>query len=456
MVKLGTLSAAAGLIGQSVSARPAAKAAPNIVFIMADDLGFADLSCFGRNDYETRNIDRLAANGLSLFRSYANSSVCSPTRLALITGRYQYRLRVGLDEPIGVNPALGLAPTEPTLASLLRNAGYATALVGKWHLGRLPKFGPLKSGYDRFFGIYEGGADYFNHGMTIRGQFRHDLWENETEISRQGYLTDLITERSLQEIQRFAAGARPFFLSVHYTAPHWPWEGPLDSEVAKKIRDSFHYDGGSNPIFAAMVKSLDEGVGQIMQGLEAHGVSGNTIVIFTSDNGGERFSKMWPFRGMKGELLEGGIRVPTIMRWPGRIATGSRSGLSTISMDWAPTLLAAAGAEGPESHPFDGQNLLPDLLAGKQGEPRNLFFRHMAHDQRAAIRGADKYLAFGGHEFLFDIDADPLEAANLKTSKPGLFEGLKASFEAWNKTMQPYPEDSFSYDFRGKGTLAGF
>jgi len=455
-IKLGTMSAAAGLMGQTASAVPAASGAPNIVFIMADDLGFADLSCFGRSDYETPNIDRLAKGGASLLRSYANSSVCSPTRLALITGRYQYRLRAGLDEPLGVNLALGLPPSETTLPRLLKDAGYATSLVGKWHLGGLPNFGPLKSGYDRFFGIYQGGADYFAHGMTIRGQFQHDLWEDETEVLRQGYLTDLITERSLKEIERSAPGAQPFFLSVHYTAPHWPWEGPFDSEVAKTIRDSFHYDGGSNPVYAAMVKSLDEGVGRIMDALDARGVSNNTIVIFTSDNGGERFSKTWPFRGMKGELLEGGIRIPTIVRWPDRIASGSRSGLSNISMDWVPTLLAAAGAEGSESRMFDGRNLLPDLLAGKDGEPRTLFFRHMAHDQRAAIRGADKYMAFGGHEFLFDIDADPLEAANLRTSKPELFSNLKASFEAWNKTMLPYPKGSFSYDFRGKGTLAGY
>ena len=461
VVKLGTLSAAAGVIAKPGSARPAPKGAPNIVFIMADDLGFADLGCFGRTDYETPRIDALAAGGVALDRSYSNSSVCSPTRMALITGRYQYRLPGGLDEPIGVNPGLGLPPTEPTLPGLLRDAGYATALVGKWHLGGLPEFGPLTSGYDRFFGISQGGADYFDHGMTSRGRFTPDLWEDETEIRRQGYLTDMITDRSVAEIGRLAAGKRPFFLSVHYTAPHWPWEGPLDAEVARTIRDSFHYDGGSNPVYAAMVKSLDDGVGQILDALDAQGLAGNTIVVFTSDNGGERFSKTWPFRGKKGELLEGGIRVPAIARWPGRIKAGARSGLSNMSMDWAPTLLAAArsmrsGAPGPESHPFDGANLLPALLAGGEGEPRTLFFRHNAHDQRATIRGADKYLAFGGHEFLFDIDADPLEAANLKGAKPALFDELKSAFHAWNGTMLPYPDGSFSYDFRGKGVLAGY
>ncbi|MGH6653428.1 MAG: sulfatase family protein [Sphingopyxis sp.] len=456
LMKAGAASAITGLIEAPALARPAATTAPNIVFILADDLGFADLGCFGRDDIATPALDALAAGGVALHRSYSNSSVCSPTRLALITGRYQYRFPAGLDEPLGVHPELGLADDVVTLPDLLKRAGYDTSLVGKWHLGGLPDHGPRKSGYDRFFGIYQGGADYFEHGMTIRSNFRHDLWENETEIRRSGYLTDLITERSVAELGRFKDTGRPFLLSAHYTAPHWPWEGPADEEVAKTIRDSFHYDGGSNAVYAAMVESLDRGVGQLLAALAANGQADNTIVIFTSDNGGERFSKVWPLRGMKGELLEGGIRVPTLMRWPGRVKAGTRSDLVQITMDWVPTLLAAAGVAEQDWPALDGRNLLPALLDGTDGAPRQLFWRHKAQDQRAAIKGSLKYLAMSGHEFLFDIAADPREVANLKTVQPEAFDRLKSAFAAWDRDMLPYLPSTFSYELRGNGHLAGY
>lgn len=454
LMKTGAATAAAGLFGGA--ARASGKARPNIVFILADDLGFADLGCFGREDIATPALDALAADGVAMHRSYSNSSVCSPTRLALMTGRYQHRLPSGLDEPLGVNPALGLPDTVITMPDMLKRVGYATSLVGKWHLGGLPAYGPRKSGYDRFFGIYEGGADYFAHGMTIRGKFKHDLWENETEIHRTGYLTDLITERCLEELARFAEAQSPFFLSAHYTAPHWPWEGPQDDEIAKSIRDSFHYDGGSNAVYAAMVQSLDRGVGQLLAALEANGQAENTIIIFTSDNGGERFSKVWPLRGMKGELLEGGIRVPTLLRWPGRIAAGTRSELIQITMDWVPTLLAAAGIPKEAWPALDGYNLLPALLGHSTGPERTLFWRHKAQDQRAALEGNFKYLSMGGHEFLFDVEADPREVANLKAANSDIFERLKAAFGKWDKEMLPYQTSNFSYELRGKGNLAGY
>lgn len=456
IVQAGAASLVTGIAGAPARARARARAAPNIIFILADDLGFADLGCFGRADFDTPHLDRLAAGGIALDRSYSNSSVCSPTRLALMTGRYQYRYPGGLDEPLGKHPDLGLPPAVTTLPDLLKKAGYATALVGKWHLGGLPQFGPLKSGYDRFFGIYQGGADYFDHGMTIRGQFTHDLWEDETEVHRQGYLTDLIADRCADEIARLGQGQRPFLLSAHFTAPHWPWEGPEDAAVARTIRDSFHYDGGSNAVYAAMVKSLDAGVGRILDALDAQGLTDNSIVIFTSDNGGERFSKVWPFRGMKGELLEGGIRVPTIARWPGRLPAGKRSDLVNITMDWVPTLLAAAGAAPPPQARFEGRNLLPDLESGGAGPDRTLFWRHKAQDQRAAMRGDLKYLAMSGHEFLFDIAADPREVANLKTVRTDAFAALKAEFAAWDAQMLPYLDSTFSYELRGNGHLAGY
>jgi arylsulfatase A-like enzyme len=290
---------------------------------LADDLGYADVSCYGQRDYTTPNIDRLAIEGLRFTRGYANSPVCSATRLALITGRYQYRLAAGLEEPIGpLSPRnVGLPPSHPTLPSLLKRVGYGTALVGKWHLGFLPDFSPLGSGYDHFFGIFPGAADYFNHGPNALrdlafgfpgGLNYGQLHEQEVPVERHGYMTTLLGDRAVQTIEGYARSREPFLLSLHFTAPHWPWEGPDDEAESQRIKDIFHRSGGSQRTYAAMVQSLDANVGRVLQALDASGLASNTIVVFTSDNGGERFSNTWPFSGMKEELLEGGLRIPSI------------------------------------------------------------------------------------------------------------------------------------------------
>jgi arylsulfatase A-like enzyme len=287
----------------------AQQARPNIVYIMADDLGYADLSCYGRRDYTTPNIDRLAAEGMKFLQAYANSAVCSATRTALITGRYQYRLEVGLVEPLNNEP-VGLPPQHPTLPSLLNRAGYRTMLIGKWHLGRLPDYGPLKSGYDHFWGFREGALDYFTHKTDAFNGAIGDLWEDDTKIEQTGYLTELLGDRAVKVIGDYAAARQPFFLSLHFSAPHWPWEGREDEAEASRIRTLNNYDGGSLATYGRMVTALDEQVGRVMQTLEQRGIAGNTLVIFTSDNGGERFSDTWPFSGKKGELLEGGRAYP--------------------------------------------------------------------------------------------------------------------------------------------------
>jgi arylsulfatase A-like enzyme len=297
---------------------------PNIVFILADDLGYADVSCYGQQDYTTPNVDRIALEGLRFTQAYANSSVCSATRTALITGRYQYRLTVGLEEPIAAATPkdIGLPPNHPTLPSLLKQAGYGTTLVGKWHLGFLPDFSPLKSGYDHFFGIFGGAADYFNHGVDHARTGSDQLYEEEVPVDRHGYMTNLLGDRAVQTIEGYAKSKEPFLLSLHFTAPHWPWEGPDDEAESKRIRNIMHRDGGTQKTYGRMVQSLDANIGRVLQALDAQGLSENTIVIFTSDNGGERFSKTWPFTGMKQELLEGGLRIPAIVRWPGHIRLG--------------------------------------------------------------------------------------------------------------------------------------
>jgi arylsulfatase A-like enzyme len=402
---------------------------------MADDLGYADVSCYGQRDYTTPNIDRLAIEGLRFTQGYANSASCSPTRTGLITGRYQMRLPVGLEEPI--NPTtpkgVGLPPSHPTLPLILKKSGYATALVGKWHLGFLPDFSPLKSGYDQFFGIFGGGADYFNHGSKSSAP----LFEQEVPVDRVGYMTNLLGDRAVQTVEGYARSKEPFLLSLHFTAPHWPWEGPDDEVESKRIKSLFHRDGGTQKTYMTMVQSLDANIGRVLQTLDVQGLTANTIVIFTSDNGGERFSKIWPFTGMKGELLEGGLRIPAIVRWPGRVAAGSVSEQVMMSMDWMPTLLALAGTQPDPAYPPDGDNLLPTLTGRAPPHPRKLFWRYYAGGQRA-VRDRDwKYLQIAGNEFLFDIVQDPRERANLKDRRKDIFDRLKSDWEAWNNMMLP-------------------
>jgi arylsulfatase A-like enzyme len=279
---------------------------PNFVFILADDLGYADLGCYGGRPAASGapfatcspSLDRMAREGLRFTQGYANSSVCSPTRFALMTGRWQHRLRGGADEPIRSNargsPTLGLPPTHPTLPSLLRDAGYVTALVGKWHLGYPPHFGPLKSGYQEFFGALSGGMDYFTHRDTAGN---HDLYENDSEVLRKGYLTDLISERAVEFIGR--KHEEPFLLSVHYNAPHWPWLTRADGAESKRIEKIYHFDGGSVVTYLTMIRQMDEGIGHILKTLKAARADRDTLVVFTSDNGGERFSDTWPLVGKK-------------------------------------------------------------------------------------------------------------------------------------------------------------
>jgi len=400
----GTFIAGSAAIDLTGAAKPGR--APNVIFIVADDLGYGDLSHYGRTEYQTPHIDSIGRDGCTLSEGYANSSVCSPTRIALATGRYQYRLRGGLDEPIGGGKEpVGLPPDHPTIASMLRAQGYRTSLVGKWHMGSLPDYGPLKSGYDHFFGIHGGGVDYFSHTGAMDGQGPSDLYNGEALSNRHGYLTDLLTECAVEQIQQAAEGDKPLFLSLHYTAPHWPWEGLEDEDISKSLKSLLHYDGGSASIFAQMVIALDEGIGRVLAALEKYEMAENTIVVFTSDNGGERFSKNWPFDGMKGDLLEGGIRVPLLVRWPARIPAGSRSAQVTLSMDFVPTFLATAGAVPDPHYPSDGMNILP-MLEGAPPAERTVFWRYKAGEQAAVRQGDWKMLRVNGHSYLFNLADD--------------------------------------------------
>lgn len=417
---------------------------PNIVFILADDLGWADLSVYGQTDFQTPNLDRLAAEGVRFTQAYANSAVCSATRFALITGRYQYHFRGGLEEPLVRKANLhGLPPEHPTLPSILRDHGFATALIGKWHLGNLPDFGPLKSGYENFFGNYGGAIDYFTHKPGVGEAVPRDLYEGEIPVTRVGYYTQLLADESSAWIRKQSKD-KPFFLSLHFTAPHWPWVGPEDEEISQNLKDLFHYDGGNLKTYAKMVRSLDAAVGQVLNTLKAQGFDENTIVVFSSDNGGERFAKTWPFTGQKTELLEGGLRVPTLLRWPAKIRP-QVSEQVTISMDWLPTLLAAAGVSTDLPYKLDGENILPVLTGQTPEHERTLYWRYKAQSQRAARDGRFKYLKINDNEFLFDVVSDTLERANLRDKEPQVFARLRQKWETWNAQFWPITDDVFTH-----------
>ncbi len=424
----------------------AADPPPDIVFIMADDLGYADLSCYGRRDYTTPHIDELARGGVRFTQAYANSAVCSATRTALITGRYQYRLPIGLEEPLASQSTrkVGLPPQHPTLPSLLLDAAYTTALVGKWHLGLLPAYSPLRSGYDHFWGFRSGAIDYFTHKGDVDGTGGGDLWDGDTEIHQTGYLTNLLGDHAVEFVTRSAKERRPFFLSLHFNAPHWPWEGPDDEAESRRIDSLNDFDGGDLGTYSRMVRQMDMQVGRVTRALEDQGIGANTIVIFTSDNGGERFSDTWPFSGRKGELLEGGLRIPAIARWPGHIRAETVTGQVAMSMDWLPTLLAAAGAAPHQAYPSDGMDLLPILNGTSQPIARKVFWRFRSNVQRAVRDGDMKWLKINENTFLFNVVTDPLERANLKSRQPEVYRRLVAEYEAWNATMLPEDPAAFS------------
>ena len=458
---------ATALAASAIAAAPRLSQAqtkqPNILFILADDLGYGDLSCYGRPDYQTPNLDKLAAQGVRFANAYSAAPLCTPTRCGFITGRYPARTRIGLEEPLTEKGALGeqakvlgLPAEHPTIASLLKQSGYHTALIGKWHLGYLPNFGPIQSGFEEFFGIMSGAADFFTH-KDMGGDL--DLYEGKVPVERIGYTTEMLTQRAVEYVSKRRSS--PFYLSLHYTAPHWPWEAAGDRPPNPELRGPVAFRaGGSLKTYAAMMKSLDDGIGEVLRALDRTGLTNSTLVIFTSDNGGERFSYNWPFRGEKGGLWEGGIRVPAIVRLPRDVrsvsrrvgtATGSRSSSQSlppggriiqqeaITMDWTATILAAAGARPDPNYPLDGIDLLPAIHQSRHPTPdtRHLFWRTSTQD--AALHGRWKYVRDGENEYLFDLSVDEREQANFREQNPSMFNQLKDEFKKWDATLLPRP-----------------
>jgi arylsulfatase A-like enzyme len=438
-------------LSSHAAAQPAARATakPSVILILMDDMGYGDIGSYGVKDARTPNLDRLAREGVRLTDAYANASNCSPTRAGLISGQYQQRY--GLEWPLGSAPgdsARGLPATGTSLPALLKKNGYATGLIGKWHLGLKPEFSPNAHGFDEFFGFVSGAVDYYTHR---RGDGTPDLYENTTPVQVPAYLTDEITRRAVGFVDRHSTG--PFFLEVAYNAVHWPFEPP-DMPISARhdmsqagAGDRSLYQGPDEKVpatradYVRMLERADEGVGKILTALDRQGLTTNTLVIFTNDNGGEWLSRNAPLSNRKSTLWEGGIRVPLILRWPGHLPVNKSSPQVAITMDLTASILALTGSTIPATYKLDGVDLLPALSGRSPLVERQIFWRiKRPNEQRAVRSGRWKLLQDVGNQgpgnfYLFDVSADPGERHDLTAEHPELVGKLKAALDAWEKDV---------------------
>jgi arylsulfatase A-like enzyme len=435
LVLLATL--AVGCVSATVGhAQSERESRPNVVLIITDDLGWADLGSYGATDIRTPNLDRLAREGLRLTDFYANGVTCSPTRAGLISGRYQQRYAIEAPLP-NANRAgdRGLPATGYSLPQLLKNHGYTTALIGKWHLGYTPDKSPNAQGFDYFFGLKSGYHDYYTHHG---GDGESDLWENDRSIEKVGYTTDLVTERAARFIEEHKN--EPFFVDVAYTAPHWPYQVPGNPSVApNNARHVMPHDveTSKRSDYVAMVEHLDRDIGELLAAIERAGVADDTIVIFTNDNGGEWLSSSAPLFGRKWTVFEGGIRVPAIVRWPNRIPGGSVSDQVGITMDLTASILAVTGAPVPDEAQLEGTNLFP-VWEGRAPElERTLFWRAGAgaSKQTAVRRGDWKVLVDGTHTYVFNVRTDLSERTDLAKSRQDIARELRSLLTAWEASV---------------------
>ena len=412
---------------------------PNIVFILADDLGYGDLGCYGCTDIRTPHLDQLAKDGIRFTDFYANGSVCSPTRAAFMTGRYQQR--IGMDNALYYQEMdSGLPVDGQTIADALKYAGYATGLSGKWHLGYDFERRPTQQGFDHFFGLLGGNHHYFAHMDRIGVP---DLWLGNQAIQRDGYTTDMITSDAIGFIERYRH--EPFFLYLSHAAPHFPWQGPDDADkvIEPKKRS---WQEGDRETYVAMVERMDQSIGDVLSKLDELGLRERTLIVFTSDNGGHTWSRNAPLSGFKSEFQEGGIRVPCIARWPGVIPSGATTKQVGITMDWTATFRQLAGLPRDPAGE-DGVDLLSVLKKPAKTHERTLFWRHRPNAVRKKVRkghavrhGKWKLVEYAdGETQLFDLARDLAETNNLVTEQSDVVAELRARLEAWENDISSAP-----------------
>jgi len=409
------------------------QAKPNIIIIISDDMGYADIGCYGCKDISTPNIDSIAQKGVRFTNGYVTAPGCSPSRAGLMTGRYQQRFGHYYNPgppPRGTRDNVGLPPTEITIADMLKSKGYVTGLVGKWHMGLTPNRHPLKRGFQEFFGFLHGEHNYLDPALdSFNPILRGTVPVNEKE-----YLTDAFTREATSFIKRHRK--EPFFLLLSYNAVHNPMQSP------KRYQDSFkHIANETRRTYAGMLAAMDDGIGKVLQHLQTYGIEDETIVFFLNDNGGwgegnSRYegSINSPLRSGKGSFFEGGIRVPFIVQWPSRLPSGVTYDHPVISLDILPTVAVAAGAKLPQDRKIDGVNLIPYLTGQNKKTPHEILFWHMSDPY--AVRHGNWKLVNNGHKtWLFDIALDISESHDLSAKHPDVVKLLTRDYEKWNSQM---------------------
>lgn len=407
---------------------------PNIILIMADDLGYGDIGCYGSDYIKTPVLDKLAAEGIKFIDYHSNGAVCTPTRAALMTGNYQQR--AGLEGVINAQMdkrIYGIADAEVTMAEIFQKSGYQTGIFGKWHLGYQPEYNPTHHGFKDFYGYVSGNVDYISHrdGIGI-----YDWWQNTDTCYDKGYVTDLITNQALKFIE--SNQNNPFLLYLPHEAPHFPYQGRNDK--ADRLPGLNFEMLGSRPdkkqAYKEMIEIMDENIGRVLQKLKDLNLDKNTIVIFCSDNGATNMGNNGVLNGFKGSLWEGGHRVPAIARYPEKIKPGSISDATILSMDVLPTLLATAGIS--HNFSFDGEDFSNVLFSGKEMKVRPIFWRYQ--NQWVVRIGHWKYLKIKEKEYLFDLAKDLGETINVKDENPSMMINLRALVKDWEKEMESYDQ----------------
>lgn len=431
ITRRAALSAILGSASAPFARLAAAPAKPNIVVIIADDLGYGETSAYGSKDIATPNIDSIAHNGVRFTNGYVSCPVCSPTRAGLMTGRYQQRFGHEFNPGPAQNsdPNFGLPLTETTLAARLKTAGYATGIFGKWHLGYRSEFHPTRRGFDEFFGFLGGAHSYVN----ANADRTNPILRGEQPVDQIQYTTDEFTREATGFIGRNSA--RPFFLYLPYNAVHNPLQA-IDRYLDRyaSIQDP------KRRTFAAMMSAMDDGVGRVLDALRASKIEENTFLFFVSDNGGptaQTSSGNGPLRGFKAQVYEGGIRVPFMVQWRGRLPAGKVYSNPVIALDIHPTALAAAGIAPPTDKRLDGVDLLQFLQGKNNARPHDRLFWRFG--PQAAVRLNDWKLILheGATPALYDLARDIGEKTDLAAQSPDRVAEMKAAYDAWNGQLEP-------------------
>ena len=429
---LGAAAVLAGGCAGAASQSPRRADRPNIIIILADDLGYGDISCYGSKTINTPNIDALAEGGLKFTDFHSNCPVCSPTRAAFLTGRYQQRCGVEGVVTAKGHRDKGMPLAETTFAEVLKEAGYSTAMFGKWHVGYNVRFNPVKQGFDEFVGYVSGNVDYISHIDQVGYK---DWWKNTDEIDEEGYTTDLITKHGVDFIERNES--KPFCLYLAHEAPHYPYQGREDKPVrAPGDPRAFPERKDKAVAYKEMVEIMDEGIGRVVETVKRLGLERKTFIFFFSDNGATRLGSNGALRGFKGGVFEGGHRIPAVAYWPGRIKPRTTTDQTGIGMDIFATMVSVTGAPIPKGPKLDGVDLSPVLFErGELGE-RTLFWRYK--NQKAVRRGPWKLVVVPSNKknaaagvSLFNLDDDLAEANDLASVKPEKRKELAKALAEW-------------------------